>query len=73
MDNHESAGKLLAALKADTPEAFDAVAPALAPNVFIMAPSRGEATGREGVIQNLKEAQFVGVSEWEGPTAEPRG
>ena len=73
MENHESAGKLLAALKADTPEAFDAVAPALAPDVFIMAPIRGEATGREGVIQNLKEAQFVGVAEWEGPTAEPRG
>ncbi|HEY2595367.1 MAG TPA: hypothetical protein VGK33_15855 [Chloroflexota bacterium] len=73
MDKHESASKLLAALKAGTPEAFDAAAPALAPNAFIMAPVRGEATGREGVVQSLKGAQPAGVNEWEGPSDEPRG
>jgi hypothetical protein len=73
MDKHESASKLLAALKAGTPEAFEAAAPALAPGAFIMAPVRGEATGREAVIQNLKGAQPAGVAEWEGPTEEPRG
>ncbi|MBV9580674.1 MAG: hypothetical protein JO057_19005 [Chloroflexi bacterium] len=73
MDKHESASKLLAALKAGTPAAFDAVAPALAPNAFIMAPVRGEATGRADVIQNLKEAQLAGVTEWDGPTEVARG
>ena len=73
MDKHQSANTLLAALKAGTPEAFDAAAPALAPDAFIMAPVRGEATGRHAVIENLKEAQPAGVAEWEGPTDEPRG
>ncbi|MBV9601533.1 MAG: peptidyl-prolyl cis-trans isomerase [Chloroflexi bacterium] len=73
MDKHESANKLLAALKTGTPEAFDAVASALAPNVFMMAPVRGEATGPEAVIQNLEAAHLEGVAEWEGPTEEPRG
>jgi hypothetical protein len=73
MDKHESASTLLAALKAGTPEAFDSAAPALAPNAFIMAPVRGEATGREDVVQNLKGAQPAVVTEWEGPSEEPRG
>jgi hypothetical protein len=73
MDKQESASKLLAALKVGTPEAFDAVAPDLALSAFVMAPVRGEATGREAVIQNLKEAQPAGVVEWDGPTEEPRG
>jgi hypothetical protein len=73
MDKHESASKLLVALKAGTPEAFDAVAPDLALNAFIMAPVRGEATGREAVIQNLKQGQPAGVVDWEGPSEEPRG
>jgi hypothetical protein len=73
MDKHESASKLLVALEAGTAEAFDALAPALAPDAFIMAPVRGEATGRAAVIQNLTEAQPAGVAEWEGPTQEPRG
>jgi hypothetical protein len=73
MDKHESASKFLAALKAGTPEAFDAVAPALARNAFILAPIRGEATGREAVIQNLKAVQLAGVVQWEGPSDEPRG
>jgi hypothetical protein len=73
MDKHESASELLLALKAGTPEAFDAMPPVLAPNAFIMAPVRGEATGREAVIQNLKEAQPAGVVDWEGPTEEARG
>jgi hypothetical protein len=73
MDRYESAGKLLAALKTGTPDEFDAVAPALAPNAFIMAPVRGEATGREAVIQNLKSAQPAGMAQWEGPTEDPRG
>ncbi|MBO0766922.1 MAG: hypothetical protein J2P50_20345 [Hyphomicrobiaceae bacterium] len=73
MDKLESASKLFAALNDGTPAAFDAAAPALAPNAFIMAPVRGEATGREAVIQNLKGAQPAGAAEWEGPTEEPRG
>jgi len=73
MDKLESASKFLGALKVNTPEAFDALAPALTPNTFIMAPVRGEATGRNAVIQNLKEAQPDGVAEWEGPTEEARG
>jgi hypothetical protein len=73
MNKHESGSKLLAALKAGTPEAFEAIAPELAPNAFIMAPVRGEASGREAVIQNLKHAQPAGVTEWEGPIEEPLG
>ena len=73
MDKHESASELLAALQAGTPEAFEGVAPALAPDVFIMAPVRGEATGREAVVQNLKRARPTDVAGWEGPTEEPRG
>src|SRR5262249_37892193 len=73
MDKHESASLLLVALKAGTSEAFDAAVSALAPGAFIMAPVRGEATGREAVIQNLKGSQPAGVAQWEGPTEEPRG
>jgi hypothetical protein len=73
MDKLESASTLLAALKTRTPVAFDAAAPALAPDAFIMAPIRGEATGRAAVIQNLSEAQLDGVAEWDGPTEEARG
>ncbi|HEY1294990.1 MAG TPA: hypothetical protein VGJ60_18070 [Chloroflexota bacterium] len=73
MNKQESGSKLLAALQAGTPEAFDALASELAPNAFIMAPVRGEATGREAVIQNLQEARPAGVTEWEGPIEEPLG
>src|SRR5690349_11870582 len=73
MNQQESSSKLLAALKAGTPEAVDALAPDLAPDAFIMAPVRGEATGREAWIQNLQEAPPTGVTEWEGPTEEPLG
>jgi hypothetical protein len=73
MDKHESARMLLVALKAGTPQAFEAAVPALASNAFIMAPVRGEASGRDAVIQNLEGAQPAGVTDWEGPTEEPRG
>jgi hypothetical protein len=73
MDKHESASKLLAALEAGTPDAFEGMAAGLAPDAFIMAPVRGEATGREAVIQNLKGARPAEVAGWEGPTEEPRG
>jgi hypothetical protein len=73
MDNHASATTFLLALKAGTPDAFDTLASALAPNAFIMAPVRGEATGREAVIKNLEGARPAGVADWEGPIDEPRG
>ncbi len=73
MNKQESGSKLLEALKAGTPEAFDTLGPELAPNAFIMAPIRGEATGRDAVIENLKQAQPAGVTEWEGPTEEAHG
>ena len=73
MDKHESAIKLLAALQAGTPDAFDRLASALAADAFIMAPVRGEASGRDAVMQNLKGARPADVAAWEGPTEEPRG
>src|SRR5579864_4315689 len=73
MDKHESACNLLAALEGGTPEAFNALAPGLAPDAFMMAPVRGEATGRDAVIENLTEARPANVAAWEGPTEEPRG
>ena len=73
MDRHESARNLLAALEGGTPEAFNALAPGLAPDAFMMAPVRGEATGRDAVIENLKGARPANVAAWEGPTEEARG
>ena len=68
MDKHESASTILAALKAGTPEAFEAAAP----GAFIMAPVRGVATGRDDP-EPQGGAEPAGVAEWERPTEEPRG
>src|SRR5579884_3157328 len=77
MKRKDAAATLLAALRDGNPEAFEALKRELAPNAFIMAPQREEATGREAVAESLKAAQAAGTfkaaQDWEGPTEEERG
>ncbi|MBV8085121.1 MAG: hypothetical protein JO247_09935 [Chloroflexi bacterium] len=77
MNRTDAAATLLAALRDGSTEAFSALERELAPNAFIMAPQRDEASGRDAVLESLRAAQaagtFAAAKEWEGPKEEERG